>query len=234
MAEEKPGFRIGNDWDEALERFVPFVDLEKLDGAIREKFQAYPDQVNPPYAKVFHAFQACPLSKLKVVLLGQDPYPGHGVADGLAFSTSDSLPTPASLLNIHQELNDEFGMTLPVRNDLSYLADQGVFLYNTCLISRDRTPMAFAAEPLFQAFSKAVVQTISKARDHVVFILLGRQAQAYRDFVDETKHTVLTAPHPSPLSAHRGFFGSGIFLACNEDLSHHGRIPIDWLGIGLL
>lgn len=222
---------IGNDWDAAFRNFDEPVNLRSLEESLASKYLEYPQQINPPASDIFRAFIETPLSKVKVVLIGQDPYPGHGVADGLAFSARFQRQAPASLVNLNREWNSEFGQNLPIRNDLTYLAYQGVFLYNTCLISKDGEPMFFNREPLYSDFSREVIKKISLERRFVVFILLGRQAQMYERFVDTSKHAVLKAAHPSPLSANRGFFGSGVFAECNRLLSKHGLLPIDWLGV---
>ena len=234
MGSAEVSLKIGNDWDEALLGLGPTVDLKGLLEGLDEAFAKYPGQVNPPAADVFRAFRETPLAKVKVVMIGQDPYPGHGVADGLAFSARAQRQAPASLVNLNREWNAEFHKDIPIRNDLIYFANQGVFLYNTCLISKDGTPMFFAGNEIFSVFSQAVIAKISEAREHVVFILLGRQAQKYEAAIDNAKHVVLKAAHPSPLSANEGFFGSGIFRECNKDLSGLGLLPIDWLGLSLV
>lgn len=214
-------------WDSLVLDAEPSLDLGFLVSSVDEAFQKYPGRVNPPRNDVFRAFESLDLEDIRVVLIGQDPYPGHGVADGLAFSTRSSK-TPASLLNIHKELCAEFGVEKPVRNDLTYLAEQGVFLYNTSLISLDGTPLFFSKNPLFALLSRAVVEAISN-RGRAAFILLGRAAQSFEKCVDTAKNCVLKAAHPSPLSAHHGFFGSGIFSRCNQELEKFGYSPIEWL-----
>ena len=204
----------------------PRLDLGSLALAIDEAFQRYPGLVNPPRSQVFRALDL-PLESVRVVILGQDPYPGRGVADGLAFSTQQTV-TPASLRNIHREICAELGVQRPVRNDLSYLFDQGVLLFNTSLISLEGKPLFFANIPEFKLLSRAVIRAVSH-RGRTVFILLGRQAQAFASDIDRARNAILTAAHPSPLSASRGFFGSGIFKACNEQLRAWGYSSIDWL-----
>lgn len=226
----KSSVLIGNDWDEAFQSLVPFVDLEKLNGIIKEKFQQFPFEVNPPFEDVFRAFKVTPLRTIKVVLLGQDPYPGHGVADGLSFSARYQKKAPASLININKELNMEFGKSLPPILDLTYLGKQGVFLYNTSLISRDGMPFFFGKVSEIQNFSEAVIKKINDYGNGIIFILLGNKAKAFSRFVNTQKNYVLVAAHPSPLSANRGFFGCGIFKKTNQILIKEGKAPIDWLG----
>lgn len=134
-------YKVDNDWDEAFKSFTPFVDLESLYSFVDSQFDLYKNQINPPKDCVFRAFRCTPLSKVKVVILGQDPYPGHGVADGLAFSARLQNKAPASLININKELNLEYESNVPVILDLSYLAMQGVFLYNTSILSKDGEPL---------------------------------------------------------------------------------------------
>lgn len=224
---------IGNDWDQAFRSFSSKINMESLEDSLAEKYDLYPNQINPPSNAIFRAFEETPLSKVEVVLIGQDPYPGHGVADGLAFSARLQKRAPASLINLNREWNQEFHLNFPIRNDLTYLAQQGVFLYNTCLISRDGQPLFFGGDELYSEFSRLVIKKISDEREFCVFLLLGRAAQTYEKEVDASKHAVLKAAHPSPLSANRGFFGSGIFTECNKLLSNHGHLPIDWLGQAL-
>lgn len=198
-------YKVDNDWDEAFKSFTPFVDLESLYSFIDSQFDLYKNQINPPKDCVFRAFRCTPLSKVKVVLLGQDPYPGHGVADGLAFSARLQNKAPASLININKELNLEYESNVPVILDLSYLAAQGVFLYNTSILSKDGEPLFFGNVDLFHKFSQCVIQKIDSSNKGVVFILLGGKAASYERFINKEKNYVIKAPHPSPLSAYRGF-----------------------------
>lgn len=220
---------IGNDWDEAISSFTPFVDLEEFYKKIDEIYAEYPNEVNPLKEDVFNAFKMTPLKNIKVVLLGQDPYPGHGVADGLAFSGSMQPKTPASLVNIFKELNEEYKTDIMPINDLHYLARQGVFLLNTSLLSRDGMPLYFEKVKEFESFSKAVISKIDEERSGIVFLLFGSKAKKYEELVKKGKNFVVYAPHPSPLSAYRGFFGSGVFKKTNDILENNGIEPIDWL-----
>lgn len=213
-------------WDEIVSHEEPRLDLGSLASAIDGAYAAYPGRVNPARDRVFRALEL-PLEEVRVVLLGQDPYPGRGVADGLAFSTLQGT-TPASLRNIHREICSELGQARPVCNDLTYLFKQGVLLYNTSLISLEGKPLFFAKIPEFKLLSGAVISALSKL-GKVVFMLLGRQAQAFAPLVDTERNALLMAAHPSPLSAAHGFFGSGIFTACNEKLIGWGFKPIQWL-----
>ena len=178
-------YKVDNDWDEAFKSFTPFVDLESLYSFVDSQFDLYKNQINPPKDCVFRAFRCTPLSKVKVVLLGQDPYPGHGVADGLSFSARLQNKAPASLININKELNLEYESNVPVILDLSYLAMQGVFLYNTSILSKDGEPLFFGNVDLFHRFSQCVIQKIDSSNKGVVFILLGGKAAYYERFIKE-------------------------------------------------
>lgn len=226
-------YKVDNDWDEAFKSFTPFVDLESLYSFIDSQFDLYKNQINPPKDCVFRAFRCTPLSKVKVVLLGQDPYPGHGVADGLAFSARLQNKAPASLININKELNLEYESNVPVILDLSYLAMQGVFLYNTSILSKDGQPLFFGNVDLFHKFSQCVIQKIDSSNKGVVFILLGGKAAYYERFINKEKNYVIKAPHPSPLSAYRGFFHSGVFKKANQLLEKENKKAIDWLGLNI-
>lgn len=220
--------RFGSGWDEALKGFIPFDFLPRLAERIDGIYRSYPGRVNPARKDVFRAFALTPYSSVKVVLLAQDPYPGHGVADGLAFSARGASSPPASLVNIEKELVWEFGKGSLPSFDLSYLARQGVFLYNTSPVSLDGSPLFFSSVEEFRFFSKAVVKTVDRASG-VAFVLLGNKAGAYERLIDVERNLVLKAPHPSPLSARRGFFGSGVFRKANEFLVAKGKTPVDWL-----
>lgn len=221
---------IGNDWDEVLSDLTPFVDLKRFSDEVDRIYEKYGEGVNPKRADMFNAFRMTPLSKVRVVLLGQDPYPGHGVADGLAFSTRGDK-TPASLLNIFKELDAEFGTDVKPKNDLSYMARQGVFLFNTSLLSLEGKPLFFSNIDVFEDFSKAILTRIDGSHEGIVFLLLGSKAMKFSECVTNGRNFVVYAPHPSPLSAYRGFFGSGVFSKTNEILSENGNGKIDWLGI---
>lgn len=227
---EESSVFIGNDWDEAFLSLIPFIDLQKLMKTVTEQYRRYPSQINPPYKDVFRAFKETPLKDIKVVLLGQDPYPGHGAADGLAFSAKNQTRPPSSLMNIFKEINLEFGSEGPPILDLTFWARQGVFLYNTSLLSKDETPLFFGNVKIFNDFSQAIIRKIDSSLSGVIFIFLGNKAKVYSKFVNPRRNPLLIAPHPSPLSAKKGFFKSGIFKKCNDLLREEGKSPIDWLG----
>lgn len=184
--------------------------------------------VAPAPERLFAALALTPLRRVRVVILGQDPYPTPGHADGLAFSHAGSAPLPKSLANIFRELADDLAIARR-DGDLSDWARQGVLLLNTALTVRAGAGQAGSHLRLgWGAVSDAVVAEVSRACPGVVFVLWGGPAQARRGLIDESRHGVLASPHPSPLSAHRGFFGSRPFSRANAWLSAHGQAAIDW------
>jgi uracil-DNA glycosylase len=183
--------------------------------------------VYPPLPQVFRALNDCPFPTIRVVILGQDPYHGPGQADGRAFSVPDSTAIPPSLRNIYQEIAADTGVTPPASGDLTRLATQGVLLLNTTLTVQAGTAGSHHGWG-WEQFTDAVITTISDTHEHVVFLLWGAYAQSKRHLIDETKHLVLAAPHPSPLSAYRGFFGCKHFSQTNAYLALHGQPPIIW------
>lgn len=184
--------------------------------------------IYPPAQEVFTAFDLTPFDKLKVVVLGQDPYHGANQAHGLAFSVNPSIPFPPSLQNIFKELEVDIpGFQVPFHGDLRPWARQGVFLLNTVLTVEKGRAHAHA-DWGWEEFSDEVIAQLNEKRDNLVFLLWGAHAQKKGRFIDKNKHLVLTSPHPSPLSAYRGFFGSAHFSKTNQYLSQHGYEPIDW------
>jgi uracil-DNA glycosylase len=183
--------------------------------------------IYPPGSLLFNAFNSTPFEKVKVVIIGQDPYHGAGQAHGLCFSVPQGIPQPPSLVNIFKELRDDIGVQIPSHGNLTKWAEQGVLLLNTSLTVRANEPMSHAKIG-WADFTNAVISTISKLKDHVVFFLWGKFAQEKQALIDETKHLVLKAAHPSPYSASNGFFGCRHFSKANEFLMRHGIDPIDW------
>ncbi len=183
----------------------------------------------PALTEIFLAFHKTPPTQVKVVLLGQDPYHGPGQAHGLAFSVPDQVALPPSLRNIFKELIQDLGSPhTPTSGDLTPWAEQGVLLLNTVLSVAPGEPGSHQGKG-WQTFTDGVIQKISEHLDHVVFILWGAYAQKKIPLIDVTKHCVLTSVHPSPLAAHRGFFGSRPFSKTNAYLVSMGKAPIDWL-----
>lgn len=183
--------------------------------------------IYPPGPFIFNAFNTTPFDKVKVVILGQDPYHGPGQAHGLCFSVQKGIPHPPSLNNIFKELHDDIGIDIPGHGNLTHWAEQGVFLLNASLTVRAGEPMSHSKIG-WAEFTNEVIKKISELKKHVVFLLWGKFAQEKRVLIDETKHLILRATHPSPLSASAGFFGCRHFSKTNEWLVKNGMDPIDW------
>ncbi len=190
---------------------------------------AYADTVPvyPPPQYLFNAFNQCPFDQVRVVILGQDPYHGPGQAHGLAFSVPDGVAIPPSLQNVYKEIAADIGTPQPPSGNLERWAQQGVLLLNSTLTVRAG---AAGSHQQFgwERFTDAVVTTIATHRPHTVFMLWGAHARSKRNLIDTRAHCVLEAPHPSPLSAHRGFLGCRHFSQCNRYLVEHGKTPIAW------
>ncbi len=183
--------------------------------------------IYPPGKHIFNAFDTTPIDHVKVVILGQDPYHGPGQAHGLCFSVANGVPPPPSLVNIFKELHEDIGIKIPSHGNLTHWAEQGVFLLNASLTVRAGEPMSHAKIG-WANFTDNVIKKISDEKEHVVFMLWGKFAQEKRVLIDEKKHLILRAPHPSPLSANAGFFGCRHFSKANEYLASKGIDPIDW------
>ncbi len=196
---------------------VTFIKTEKAQGKT----------VYPPGPLIFNAFDKTPFDNVKVVLLGQDPYHGYGQAHGLSFSVPDGVTPPPSLVNIFKELHTDIGIPVPKTGNLTKWAAQGVLLLNAVLTVRANEP-ASHAKIGWMEFTNAVISKISGEKEGVVFLLWGRFAQEKQVLIDETKHHVLKAAHPSPFSADKGFFGCRHFSKTNDYLIKQGQDPIDW------
>lgn len=181
----------------------------------------------PPSHSIFTAFSLCPFNKIKIVILGQDPYHGVGQAHGLCFSVQDGTKIPPSLQNIYKELLDNLGIPIHPSGNLERWANQGVLLLNATLTVEAGKPSSHHGIG-WEQFTDAVIQKISDEKEHIVFLLWGKHAQDKGSRIDITKHLVLKAPHPSPFSAHLGFFGCKHFSQTNEYLTRHKQRPIEW------
>lgn len=184
-------------------------------------------KIYPPGPEIFHAFNATPFSQVKVVILGQDPYHGKGQAHGLCFSVSRGIKPPPSLVNIFKEIQSDLGLPIPRHGNLEYWAKQGVFLLNAILTVQANLPASHQGKG-WETFTDRVIQTISEERSGVVFLLWGRFAQNKSVLIDESKHHILKAAHPSPFSANNGFLGCKHFSKANALLEQQGLRPIDW------
>jgi uracil-DNA glycosylase len=184
-------------------------------------------QVFPPMSLVFNAFEHTPFDAVQVVVVGQDPYHGPGQAMGLCFSVPRGVDVPPSLRNMFRELEDDLGIARPTHGDLTAWADQGVLLLNTSLTVRAHEAGSHAGRG-WERLTDAAIQALADQREGLVFLLWGRHAQAKRTMIDHRRHLVLCAPHPSPLSASKGFFGCRHFSQANAYLQARGAAPIDW------
>ena len=200
-----------------FQQIVLHIKTEKSQGKI----------IYPPGSLIFNAFNKTPFDKVKVVILGQDPYHGAGQAHGLCFSVPDGVPPPPSLVNIFKELQEDTGVGIPRHGNLSHWAGQGVFLLNASLTVRAGEPMSHAKTGWSQ-FTDTVIKTISDQKKNVVFLLWGKFAQEKKVLIDESRHLILKAAHPSPLSANAGFLGCRHFSKTNAFLMSKGMDPIDW------
>ena len=184
-------------------------------------------QIFPPGRQIFAAFDATPFNDVKVVILGQDPYHDVNQANGLCFSVNNGVAFPPSLLKIFPENKRDIGTEIPQSGDLSRWAHQGVLLLNATLTVRAHMAGSHQGRG-WETFTDAVIAHLAREREHLVFLLWGSYAIKKGAFIDRTRHLVLTSPHPSPLSAHRGFFGNHHFSRANEYLTAHGKTPIVW------
>lgn len=183
--------------------------------------------IYPAGSHIFNAFDKTPFHKVKVVILGQDPYHGPGQAHGLCFSVLDPTPPPPSLVNMFKELQEDTGMRIPQSGNLTRWAEQGVFLLNASLTVRAGEPMSHAKIG-WATFTDTVIRKLSEQKQHLVFLLWGKFAQEKKLLIDESKHLILRAAHPSPLSAHNGFLGCKHFSKTNAYLAQNGIDPVDW------
>jgi uracil-DNA glycosylase len=184
--------------------------------------------IYPKGSLIFNAFNHTPFNEVKVVILGQDPYHQPGQAMGLSFSVPDGIKIPPSLQNIYKELNKDIGMPIPTTGNLTKWASQGVLLINAALTVRENEP-ASHSKIGWMDFTNDVIKIISTQQNNVVFLLWGNFAHQKQSLIDTTKHKILKAAHPSPLSAHNGFFGTKHFSSTNQYLTQHHKNPIDWM-----
>jgi uracil-DNA glycosylase len=183
--------------------------------------------IYPPGSQIFHAFEATPFDKLKVVIFGQDPYHGKKQAHGLSFSVQQGVATPPSLINIFKELHEDVGLPIPRHGHLENWAKQGVLLLNASLTVRAGEPMSHA-KLVWEKFTNTVIEKVSDLKENIVFVLWGKFAQEKQSLIDDKKHHIIKSAHPSPLSANNGFFGSRPFSKINTFLVKKGIDPIDW------
>lgn len=220
------GVKLDDSWKQALSAEFASSYMQKLkDFLLAEKNAG--KQIFPKGAEYFRALDLTPLPAVKVVILGQDPYHGAGQAHGLCFSVQPGVRTPPSLVNIYKELQSDLGIAPVQHGFLESWARQGVLLLNSVLTVEEARAASHQGKG-WEKFTDAIIRRVNDECDGVVFLLWGAYAQKKAAFVDQTKHLVLKSPHPSPLSAHNGFFGNHHFSKANEFLSSRGRQPIDW------
>ena len=219
--------KIEESWREVLQPQFDSVYFEMLTTFVRKAYQA--STVYPPGSKIFEAFNRTPFDKVKVVILGQDPYHGPNQAHGLCFSVQDGIQPPPSLINIYKELQKEYGVAVNMTNgNLTRWADQGVLLLNATLTVEAGRAGSHQGKG-WETFTDAAIKALSDRREGLVFMLWGSYAQQKGRVIDRSKHLVLESSHPSPLSVYRGFDGCGHFKKANQYLQSRGQEPIDWL-----
>lgn len=219
--------RIEEGWGKALENEFSQPYFHALAERVRRDYADEKMTVYPPAAKIFSAFDQTPFDDVKVVIIGQDPYHGPGQANGLAFSVNPGMPFPPSLRNIFMEVEADTGTRFPADGDLSRWARQGVLLLNSSLTVKAGQPRSHTGIG-WEKLTEAAVRKLAESKEGLVFILWGADAIRRGAFIDRSKHLVLESPHPSPLSAHRGFFGSRPFSKANDYLVANGKTPIIW------
>lgn len=218
--------KIEESWRQVLQPQFDATYFEILTTFVRKAYQS--SIVYPPGGLIFEAFNRTPFDRVKVVIIGQDPYHGPHQAHGLCFSVQPGIAVPPSLVNIYKELSEEYKLDYSQRNgDLTHWADQGVLLLNATLTVEAGKAGSHQGKG-WETFTDAAIQALAQQREGLVFLLWGSYAQAKGRVIDRRKHLVLEAPHPSPLSAYRGFIGCGHFLKANQWLEAHGQAPINW------
>lgn len=219
--------KIEEGWKRVLQNEFETLYFKSLTDTVRREYASLPNQVFPAPGRIFAAFDSCPFDEVKVVIIGQDPYHGSGQANGLSFSVNPGIPFPPSLRNIFKEISSDLGVAAPTDGDLTRWANQGVLLLNSTLTVRAHTPKSHSGIG-WEQFTDAAVDALNKRKENIVFLLWGADAIRKGSRIDRNRHLVLTAPHPSPLSASRGFFGCRHFSLTNEWLRQHGMKEIEW------
>lgn len=217
--------KIEQSWKALLQEEFDKPYFAELTDFVRAEYKSY--RIYPPGSQIFNAFNLCPFDKVKVVIIGQDPYHGPGQAHGLCFSVNDGVPFPPSLRNIFKEVNADTGAPIPQSGNLTRWATQGVLLLNATLTVREHSAGSHQRRG-WETFTDSVIRIISEQKSNVVFILWGAYAQSKASLIDSSRHLVLRSVHPSPLSAHAGFFGNHHFSLANDYLVRNGLTSIDW------
>lgn len=218
--------KIEESWREHLAHEFEQPYFERLTDFVRQEYRT--GVCYPPAPLVFNAFNLCPFQRVKVVIIGQDPYHEPGQAHGLSFSVNEGVPFPPSLQNIFKEINNDLGTPIPTSGDLTRWARQGVLLLNATLTVRAHQAASHQRHG-WEEFTDAAIRALSDHRDHLVFILWGGYARSKASLIDSTRHLILQSVHPSPLSANRGgWFGNHHFSQCNAYLKQWGEEPVEW------
>ena len=217
--------RIDESWRQVLQPEFDKPYFELLTDFVRHAYRT--TQCFPPAGQIFRAFDLCPFDKVRVVIIGQDPYHDVNQAHGLCFSVQDGVKIPPSLDNIYKELNRDLGKPIPTTGNLTHWAEQGVLLLNATLTVEAHRAGSHQGKG-WEELTDAAIQALKNQRSNIVFMLWGSYAQRKGQFIDRRRHLVLTAVHPSPLSAYRGFIGCGHFSQANAYLQQNGQTPIAW------
>lgn len=217
--------RIDESWRQVLQPEFNKPYFELLTTFVRHAYRT--TQCFPPAGQIFRAFDLCPFDKVRVVIIGQDPYHDFNQAHGLCFSVQEGVPAPPSLVNIYKEIQRDLGKPIPTSGNLTHWAEQGVLLLNATLTVEAHRAGSHQGKG-WEELTDAAIQALNNQRSNIVFMLWGSYAQRKGQFIDRRRHLVLTAVHPSPLSAYRGFIGCGHFSQANAYLKQHGQPPINW------
>lgn len=217
--------RIDESWRQVLQPEFNKPYFELLTTFVRHAYRT--TQCFPPAGQIFRAFDLCPFDKVRVVIIGQDPYHDFNQAHGLCFSVQEGVPAPPSLVNIYKEIQRDLGKPIPTSGNLTHWAEQGVLLLNATLTVEAHRAGSHQGKG-WEELTDAAIQALNNQRSNIVFMLWGSYAQRKGQFIDRRRHLVLTAVHPSPLSAYRGFIGCGHFSQANAYLQQHGQAPINW------
>jgi uracil-DNA glycosylase len=217
--------KIESSWEAVLQEEFDKAYFAELTKFVHSEYAS--KRIFPPAALIFNAFDSCPFDSVKVVIIGQDPYHGLGQAQGLCFSVNDNVEIPPSLVNIFKEIERDLGKAIPASGNLTRWAKQGVLLLNATLTVQAHLAASHQGRG-WETFTDAAIRKLASLRTNIVFMLWGSYAQQKGYFISSDRHLVLKAPHPSPLSAYRGFIGCGHFSAANRYLAQNGLAEIDW------
>ncbi len=223
-----PEIKIHESWKKVLSYEFEKDYFKTLIDFVKTEYLSH--QIYPKGKNIFRAFDFCPFEDVKVVILGQDPYHGPSQANGLCFSVNEGIQKPPSLVNIYKEIESDLGIKMPQTGNLDNLSHQGVLLLNATLTVRAGQAGSHQKKG-WETFTDAVIKAVSERKEKIVFMLWGRYAQEKGKIIDEKKHFILKAPHPSPLSAYAGFFGCKHFSKCNSFLKENGAKEINWNGL---